>query len=338
MSAGLIGLAMLVGCGSDTGTGTTSDRAATVAPAPGKYAPPSGLSNQESPAVAPRQGDTGSNPVSTRKEVVTGSVDITAADPIDAAGRIADRVREAGGRIDSRTEEPETEDNRASATLTVRLPADKTDAFIDGLGGLGTVTRVSTNRDDVTNQWQDRDAKIKALQASVDRLRDLMSRAANTADLLAAEQALSARQGELDSLTAQQRNLDEQVALSSLNIEIVSETKESDKPADSFADGLVSGWRSLVDWLKDAVVFTGRALPWLGFLAVLAALVLAVLRGVRGARARRDGTGASAPAQSGSTTTAAGSATAEPAAVTATGETGASGADGGPGDDKTQQP
>ncbi|WP_084483955.1 DUF4349 domain-containing protein [Nocardia anaemiae] len=271
---GLLGLTLLVGCGDDNddkaGPGRTS--MATVAP----MAPPPSLREG-----SPTKGDTGGNTVEARKEVITGSVDITADDPIKAGGQVTDQVREVGGRVDSRTEQPGTDDNDPQATLTVRVPADKTDKFIDGLGGVGRVTRMSTNRDDVTMQWQDLDARIKALQASVDRLRALIAGATNTADLIAAEQALSSRQGELDSLTAQKRHLDDQVALSTLTIDITTEDKDSDEGPTNFWDGIVSGWHSLVDWLKDAVVFTGKAIPWLGFVVLIAAVVWGAVRVVR---------------------------------------------------------
>ncbi|WP_280392497.1 DUF4349 domain-containing protein [Nocardia brasiliensis] len=293
---GLLGLTLLVGCGADDATKSAPpgrpSTYATEAPAPAAMPPPA--LRDQAPA---RKDNTGSSETtSARKEIVTGSVEITADKPIDAAGKIADRVREVGGRIDSRTEQPGAGDTDASATLTVRVPADKTDAFIDGLGGIGKVTRVSTNRDDVTMQWEDLDARIKALQASVERLRGLIANATNTADLLNAEQALSSRQGELDSLTAQKRHLDDQVALSSLSIDITTTTKKVDEErADSFWEGIVDGWNSLVDWLKDAVVFTGKAIPWLGFLVVLAAVVWGIVRTVL----RRKKTGGPAHGDSG---------------------------------------
>ncbi|MFD6159489.1 DUF4349 domain-containing protein [Nocardia sp. NPDC060256] len=294
---GLLGLTLLVGCGSDT------DNAKRVPPPSGR--PESYATVEPAPASAPpalrdqgparKDNNAGGETVTTRKEVVTGSVEMTAGKPIDTASKIADRVREVGGRIDSRTEQPGTDDADPSATLTIRIPADKTDTFIDGLGGLGKVTRVHTNRDDVTMQWEDLDAKIKALQASVDRLRGLIAGATNTADLINAEQALSSRQGELDSLTAQKRHLDDEVALSTLNIDITTATtKAQEDRADNFWEGIVTGWHSLVDWLKDAVVFTGKALPWLGFLVVLAAVIWGVVRTVL----RRKKSGAAGPTPS----------------------------------------
>ncbi|MFI6220803.1 DUF4349 domain-containing protein [Nocardia salmonicida] len=293
----LLGLLFLAGCGDDDSedeAGRASAPTALGGPAPA-VAPGfrEGAPQKDSPAPTDQ---------SNRKEVITGSVDVTSADPIAAAATVTGQVDAVDGRIDSRTEQPGTDKRAARAVLSVRVPADKTDAFITGLGGVGTVTRVSTNRDDVTMQWQDLDARIRALQASVDRLKALITGATNTADLIAAEEALSSRQGELDSLTAQKRSLDDQVALSTLTITLTADDKNAPGDPDNFWDGIVSGWHSLIDWLQDAIVFVGKAVPWLGFLAVLGGLLYAALRLLR--RRRRTGAPATTPATTVRATTA----------------------------------
>ncbi|MEU4312681.1 DUF4349 domain-containing protein [Nocardia sp. NPDC024068] len=275
----LFGSALLTGCGDDSGS-TSAPSPALDGSAPAPAATP-GFRTQNGPAreQAPTQQVPDTGDTTERKEVLTGSVDLTAADPIAAAQTLADRVAGVDGRIDQRTENPGTEGTRPRANLVIRIPAEETDPFIEGLGDLGEVTEISTNRDDVTLRWQDLEARIGALRASVDRLRDLMARAANTADLIAAEEALATRQAELDSLTGQQRYLDDQISLSTLTIEITSEAQKTGETGPSnFWDGVVDGWNSLVDWLKDAVVWVGQALPWLGFLAVVGGIVAVVTR------------------------------------------------------------
>ncbi|MGI5221307.1 DUF4349 domain-containing protein [Nocardia sp. CA-290969] len=280
----LCGAVLLAGCGSDSES--TSGRPSPVED--GAPAATPGIRIQQAPnreqAPAPDNGQQ----VTARKEVVTGRVDLTAADPIAAAQTLTDRVARLDGRIDQRTENPGTGNTYPRANLVVRIPAAETDAFLNGLGEIGEVTEVSTNRDDVTMQWQDLDARITALQASVTRLRDLMARAANTADLIAAEGALADRQAELDSLTGQRRYLDDQVSLSTLTIDISTTADgKRDTGPSNFWDGVVDGWNSLIDWLKDAVVFVGQALPWLGFLAVIGVVAGAIARLARRRRAPR---------------------------------------------------
>lgn len=288
------GSALLTGCGDDSYSSTADQTMSFEGGVPAPATAP-GIRVQKAPSreqapTAPR--DTADR-TADRKEVVTGTVDLTADDPVATAQTLVDRVTELDGRVDQRTENPGTTDDDPHANLVVRIPATDTDAFIEGLSDLGEITQVSTNRDDVTLQWQDLDARITALRASVDRLRDLMARAANTADLIAAEEALADRQAELDSLTGQRRYLDDQISLSTLTVDIQSTAEKTgeDGPAN-FRDGLVDGWNSLFDWIKGAVVFTGQALPWLVFLALLGAIVGAVVGLVRRLGAARAGAGA----------------------------------------------
>ncbi|WP_063060466.1 DUF4349 domain-containing protein [Nocardia sienata] len=285
------GSVLLTGCGDDSHSSTADQTMSFEGGAPAPATAP-GIRVQKAPnrEQAPTAPPDAADRTADRKEVVTGTVDLTADDPVAAAQTLVDRVAELDGRVDQRTENPGTADDDPHANLVVRIPATDTDAFIDGLSDLGEITQVSTNRDDVTLQWQDLDARITALRASVDRLRDLMARAANTADLIAAEEALADRQAELDSLTGQRRYLDDQISLSTLTVDIQSTAEKTgeDGPAN-FWDGLVDGWNSLFDWLKGAVVFIGQALPWLVFLALLGAIVGAVLGLARRLSAARSG-------------------------------------------------
>ncbi|WP_024802324.1 DUF4349 domain-containing protein [Nocardia sp. BMG51109] len=268
VSAGLV-LALLAGCGgsehSKVSDGSGVDRGSASVAAPAL--------REGAPARPKQQNSDSVDSTAERREVVTGSVDITTDDPIAAAGKVDERVRAVRGRVDSRSEQPDTDTTKPHAALTVRIPADQTDGFITGLRDVGEVTDVTTQREDVTMQWQDLDARIRALQASVDRLRALIAGAATTADLIAAENALSSRQGELDSLTARKRQLDDQISLSTLTIDLGTDEPPRSRP-DNYWNRIVDGWHSLLSALRA----TGNAIPWLGFLLVIAALVWGAVR------------------------------------------------------------
>ena len=269
---------LLLACGDGSKSDSSNDTDASSPGALMDSAPPLAApanpaeSSMETQMKAPPGADQ-----ATRKEITTGSVNITASDPIDAARKVADRVTSLDGRIDDRTEQPGTDNyTKPRATLTVRVPSDKTDQLIDDLQDFGKVTSISVSKSDVTLQYEDVDARIKALQTSVDRLRALIAGATNTADLIEAENALSNRQAELDGLTAQKRALDDQIELSTLTIEFATEDAPppgEDPGPDNFWDGIVAGWNSLVDAIGAVVVFIGKAIPWLGFLAVVGAVI-----------------------------------------------------------------
>jgi len=114
-----------------------------------------------------------------RDIVTTGSVQMVVAEPTQVADRLASAVTDAGGRVDSRSERSGS--LSPIVNLVVRIPADKLDAVLADAKKLGTVESMSINHTDVTAHRFDLDARIEALQTSVNRPLQLMGRAGNVA-------------------------------------------------------------------------------------------------------------------------------------------------------------
>ncbi|AMB59225.1 DUF4349 domain-containing protein [Microterricola viridarii] len=285
---------MLAGCSAGTADGAFSGGSVGMVDHSAELAPmPQGVADSAAGGVA------GSPSVVTDRAVITtGNVSVTAADPLGAADSAIKLVTGAGGRVDNRTEQPATDTQRASASLTIRVPAEELDNMLGKIKQLGTVTSVTLSATDVTQQKQDVTARITALQTSVDRLLELMKTSASTADLIAIESALSSRQADLDSLTAQLDYLDDQIDYSTLYVDFAAEGTVTPGSPDNFWSGLLAGWNSLVSFLGGFIVVLGVLLPWLVLLALLGGIAWAIVARVRHGR-RAAGAGvapASAPA------------------------------------------
>ncbi len=227
--------------------------------------------------------------------VTTATASLAVEDPADGAQRVSELVESVGGRVDQRTELAASGENGvegASADLVVRVPADALTGVLADLEDLGDVESVSVSRSDVTATAVDLDARISALQTSVARLLALMDDAATVEDLLAAEETLSERQAELESLQSQRALLADQVELSTLSVHLGPFGVAPAGGPDGFVDGLGTGWRALVTSVGAVVVVLGVLLPWLGVAGLVAAAVLVPLRLAR----RRAGVEAPAPA------------------------------------------
>ena len=221
----------------------------------------------------------------SRSVVTTGSMTVTADDPIAAATDAVTIVEAAGGRVDARTENAPTENDNGSATLSLRIPSTSLTATLDKLKTLGDTENVSVNAVDVTTQSQDLAARISALRASVDRLTALLATATDTKVLIELETAISERQGNLEAMEAQQRDLADQVALSSIELSLISPTDAPVTPPDSFWSGVLAGWTALTGFFGFVLVALGVLTPWLVLAGVLAAVALLVLRRRRATRA-----------------------------------------------------
>jgi len=280
-AAAAITALLLAGCaaGSDESSAPAVDApAAPVAPEPG---------TTDGQTAEDAAGGAAEAQLADRSVITTGWVSITVDDPIASAEEAADLAEQAGGRVDSRTESPGTDAQPPSASLTLRIPSDELDGFVDELRALGTVNSVSMNASDVTQQQKDLDGRIDALTASVDRLQQLLAEATTIADLIAIESELTTRQAELDSLTQQRDWLVDQVDFSTITVDLVTEDVAPDPQPDDFWSGLVAGWNALVAFASWLGVAVGVLLPWvlvaLVTTAVIVAIVLLATRRRRGA-------------------------------------------------------
>lgn len=223
-----------------------------------------------------------------RELITTGDATLVVDDPFASAEQIAGLVEEVGGRVEARDERAETDDELGSASMTLRIPADRVSATLDALDDLGEVRNRHIETVDVTGTAQDLDARIEALRTSTDRLRELMADADRTADLIEIETELATRQAELDSRVSERNRLSDEVAMSTLHVEILAEgTPAAQAKPGGFVGGLTAGWSALVSTFNVVVLVLGAIIPWLA----LGGLVLLVVVGVRRqvAKARADG-------------------------------------------------
>lgn len=267
----LAALTLLTACaGSPMGTGSEpaagSMKDAVGAPPP-QNGPPQELTEQ-------------------RDVVKTASMTITVGSTSEAADKAAVIVEDADGRVDSRSEDSGSGQGRALTSIVLRVPAPKLDGVVRELKTLGTVQTAETRSEDVTAQRVDLDARIKALQTSVDRLLAIMRDARDPEALIAAENALSQRQADLDSLRAQRDQLGDRIDYSTVDVTFVAEQVGGPSPQQyqGFLGQVERGWDALVSVTGTLFLLVGLLLPWL---AVLAALALAGYALIRVMRSRR---------------------------------------------------
>jgi uncharacterized protein DUF4349 len=242
-------------------------------------APESGGTADGVVADAPQKGPP--PPLETKRDVVkTASMTITASNTSEAADKAAVIVEDADGRVDSRSEDAGSGKGRARTSVVLRVPVAKLDGVVRELKSLGTVQNAETRSEDVTAQRVDLDARIKALQTSVDRLLAIMRDAKDPDALIQAENALSQRQADLDSLRAQRDQLGDQIDYSTVDVTFVAEQIGGPSPQryEGFFGQIERGWDGLVSVLGNVVLLFGLLLPWLGALAVVGGISYGVIR------------------------------------------------------------
>ncbi|WP_050760878.1 DUF4349 domain-containing protein [Aeromicrobium marinum] len=201
-----------------------------------------------------------------REVITTANAGVVVDDPREAAGDFSAWVEGAGGRIDARTDADEF------ASVTARVPAGQVTATLAQLEEYGEVETASVQRSDVTRVGANLDARIEALQVSVDRLTQILATAATSEQVIEAETALTQRQAELDGLRAERDALTDEVELSRVDVTFSASPRVETVEPDGFLGGLESGWNSVVSTVNAVVRGAGVVLPWA---SIGAALLLA---------------------------------------------------------------
>lgn len=217
-----------------------------------------------------------------RSLVRSAQLTVEVEDASTVSRQVRTAVAAAGGLV---TEEQSSD---TGSYLVLRVPADRLDQLIDDVGTLGErVVSRSSQVVDATEQVVDLDARVVSQQASVARVRSLLAQATSIGDIVAIESELSRREADLDSLTSRLTALRDQVALSTLTVNLQGPSAvlfDDEPPAPGFLEGLEAGWEGVRGIGAVAAAVVGFVLPFLPVLAVLAGIVWLVLRIVRGRR------------------------------------------------------
>ena len=245
-------------------------------------------SYEESAAYDDAGAPRGSGVVGEPQHVITeGSMTVVVDEPTELVSRVAQIVATAGGFVESRSEQAPTDDRAGRAWLVLRIPATELEATLTAIEELGRLSTRETGSTDVSLTVTDLEARIEALEVSIDRLLAMLAEAQRTEDLISLERTLQERQGELNSLRSQRTVLGNRVALATIELTLTSDPPPVTVGPGGFWPGLVSGWNALLDTLRGASVVIGILLPWAVFFGLITFVIVRMVRAWRRRRPPR---------------------------------------------------
>lgn len=202
---------------------------------------------------------------------------------------ITTRVSELGGYVESQQvyngSAYATRYSR-SASMTIRIPAEKLDGFIDHVADSTNIVSENAYIDDVTLTYVATESRVEALRTEEERLLELMSQAGNMADLLEVEARLTDVRYELESVTSQLNVLENQINYSTVNLSVEEVQRYTPVEEETFwqrvSGGFIDSLEGIGDGVVEIAVFVLANLPYLLLLTVTVAIVvLLVKRAVR---------------------------------------------------------
>jgi hypothetical protein len=235
-----------------------------------------------------------------------GNISMVVKDTRAAQATIEAMVRGMAGEgafVVSSDEYGGTEGSQPQITISIRIPAARFDETMDRLADLAVnVTSRNESSQDVTEEYVDLEARLESLEAARERLLAIMQEARATKDLLEAEEQLTQREAEIESLKGRMQYLEQSARLSSIWIElqpyILSQPVADEwRPAETArraVETLVDGLRGFGDFM---IFFAIAILPWLAAIGLVIFLFVRLLRWRTRARRTRRAVGEGAPDQ-----------------------------------------
>ena len=175
-----------------------------------------------------------------------------------------------------------------SASLTVRIPAQRVDEFTEEMSGIANVVSTNLSREDITLSYVATESRVKALQTEEARLLELMEQAETMADLLEIESRLTDVRYELENRASQLRLYDNQVDYATiyLSIDEVQEYTPVEEPTvwERISGGFIGSVKGLGNGLLDLLVWVLAKSP---YLVILGGVTVGVVVLVKKRKARK---------------------------------------------------
>ena len=199
--------------------------------------------------------------------------------------RLQTLAKDLGGRVEYLSASGDAASGQTrSASLTLRIPAQQLDEFLSGVEGIGNVTAMTQEMQDVSDSYYDVQTRLDTQRKKLERLQAMFTAAEDVSDLIEIESAIADTQYYIDRYTSQLKTYDGKVDYSTVNASVrevrVTEMKEvtlGQRIAEGFQNSLDAG----AEFLEDMVIFLVSALPWLIAVAVVLVIVRLIVRKVK---------------------------------------------------------
>lgn len=219
-------------------------------------------------------------PVVERKIVRNAELNLESASPEESQQKITQIAESKGGFVvESQQSSSDVRvGTRDIVTMTVRVPATKFTETLDEIRKTSSRVIVETIKsDDVTEEFIDVEARLKAKKSLEGQFLEIMKQAKSVEDALKVQTELSEVRGEIEKIEGRKRFLENQTSLSTIKIRLQTAQAFSSNSKGFFselAQSVGRGFDAALGFILGLVTFLIAILPFLLFVALPIFLVV----------------------------------------------------------------
>ena len=293
----LMTLSMLAGCGASAAVETAATaydvgmvyaETADAAPAEEAIAEPAAAPITEESQTAAEGLVSGEISVDLSKKIIyTAYAEIETTEFEESLDTVTTLLSQYEGFIESSSvtgsnlqDEYYGYSSYRTASYTLRIPRENYAAVTSALSTIGNVTYLTNDATNITTQYTDTESRLAAYETEETRLLEILSKAETVEDMISVESRLSDIRYEMEALTSQLTNWDNQVSYSTVSLLIQEVEIYTPTPVQelTYWEEVGQAVRNTLRWMlgtgKSLLKFFIAALPVLLPLAVIALVIV----------------------------------------------------------------
>ncbi|MEZ4778077.1 MAG: DUF4349 domain-containing protein [Flavobacteriaceae bacterium] len=225
---------------------------------------------EESPLSQKLIVDESSEDIIEQKIIKTAQLRFEASNPEETHKNILALTQQFKGFIQS--DNAGKNYNQLYRNMVIRVPTEKFQPFIDSLSkGVPYFDQKDISRQDVSEEFVDLEARLKAKRELENRYLELLKQAKSVKEMLEIERELSVIREEIEAKQGRLNYLQNKVSLSTVNIEFYKQTAETGVTlsyGQKIVNALKGGWDGV------SVFFLGLLYLWPLFVFVLIGILV----------------------------------------------------------------
>lgn len=253
-----------------------------------EYAEPAEAGSVNGSSESPQVQDT------NRKLIKNVNMEVETEEFDTLLGKVEQKVSALGGYVESSHTYNGSSyygSNNRNASMTIRIPAEKLDDFLSEVAESSNVISRNDSVTDVTLQYVDMESHKKVLIAEQDRLLELMEQVESIEDIITLENRLSEVRYQIESMEAQLRTYDNQIAYSTIYLNIdevtkltpVKEQSTWEKISTGFVESLYGVGTGILNFIIKFII----SLPYLVVWAIVIFVIILIIKLIRKSMRKR---------------------------------------------------